>query len=89
MSAQNLSAIQPDGKSSDLNLADFGFSIFSSFSVKSKIYDAASNWEKKRVVALLDRMGGRRRAGKRETVQNMLDAIFGAQLSGHLRFSHE
>ena len=27
--------------------------------------------------------------GNRETVQNMLDAIFGVQLSGHLRFSHE
>ena len=38
MSAQDLSAIQPDGKYSDLNLADFGFPIFSSFSVKSKIY---------------------------------------------------
>ena len=31
----------------------------------------------------------RRRGGNRQTVQNMLDAIFGVQLSGHLRFSHE
>ena len=27
--------------------------------------------------------------GNRQAVQNMLDAIFGVQLSGHLRFSHE
>ena len=32
---------------------------------------------------------GRRRGGGVATVQNMLDAIFGVQLSGHLRFSHE
>ena len=60
--------------------------IYYSFSVKSKISDAASN----RVDTLIDGMVGRGGwGGNRQTVQNMLDAIFGVQLSGHLRFSHE
>ena len=46
---------------------------------------------KRRMFQLVRRRRRRRMGwdGNRQAVQNMLDAIFGVQLSGHLRFSHE